>query len=261
MEQISSWVQYNPVQTMRSAMGSFVLLLLMLDASAQAGTNVAEIQQKVAALITISPALAAGHLGFEFIDAENGTVLASQNADRFFTPASNTKLYTTALALVRLGQTYRFQTVVRASHALASSDAIPDLTIVGGGDPNLSGRVLPFSQTANDNDPLFCLRQLADRIAGKGIRRIAGNIYGDDTRHPFDPYPDGWSVDDTLWYYGIVTLYGPRDVRLAVSGTRTQPLVHRELVFLGVGCSPAKTVSERTRIMFQRIPPCCVAWR
>ena len=45
---------------------------------------------------------------------ERDRVLFERNADRLFLPASNAKLFTTALALVRLGPDYRFQTRVLA---------------------------------------------------------------------------------------------------------------------------------------------------
>jgi D-alanyl-D-alanine carboxypeptidase/D-alanyl-D-alanine-endopeptidase (penicillin-binding protein 4) len=130
-------------------------------------------------------------------------VLAAQAGTELFTPASNAKLYTTALALVRLGATYQFRTVVRTSMPVSPGEsAVSDLIFVGGGDPNLSGRVLPFSQTAIDSNPLSSVQKLADQIQSRGIETVKGDIVGDDTRYPFEPYPDGWTVDDSLWYYG-----------------------------------------------------------
>ena len=74
------------------------------------------------------------------VDLASGKTLYESNPDHFFVPASNTKLFTTALALERLGPDFTFQTRVLA-------DAPPDaegrihgpLRLVGGGDPNLSG--------------------------------------------------------------------------------------------------------------------------
>src|SRR5690242_16722373 len=69
--------------------------------------------EKLLDLINSSPSLTHAHIGWKFIEADTSKVLAEHEASNFFTPASNTKLYTTAAALVRLGVTYRFKTVVK----------------------------------------------------------------------------------------------------------------------------------------------------
>jgi serine-type D-Ala-D-Ala carboxypeptidase/endopeptidase (penicillin-binding protein 4) len=262
-------VQYNPAFAMlltmlRSFLGSFVLALLLLPGGifAQTGPDAAVLKEKVNALVAAFPALAPGRLGFQFIDAENGTVLAEQNAAQFFTPASNTKLYTTALALVRLGQTYRFQTVVRTSRPLANGEtAVPDLTLVGGGDPNLSGRILPFAQNAIDNDPLTAIRQLADQIQSHRIQWVAGDIIGDDSRYPYDPYPDGWTVDDTLWYYGApvsALVVNDNSIHVTVRPTEVGELASVELKpeigHLILLNEAATEESSTTKIAFSRLP-------
>ena len=66
-----------------------------------------------------------------------GRLSSKLNADHFFVPASNTKLFTTALALKRLGPDYTFRTTVRM-------DAGGSIRLVGGGDPNLSNRAIPY---------------------------------------------------------------------------------------------------------------------
>lgn len=162
-------------------------------------------------MISSSPDLPHGHIGFEFVDAESGKILAQMGAREFFTPASNTKLYTTALALVRLGITYQFKTAVKTSAILTPAEThTPDLIFVGGGDPNLSGRILPFTQepaspessgTIN-HDPLAAVNKLADQVVEKGIQVVDGDVIGDDSRYPFEPYPDGWTFDDGIWNYG-----------------------------------------------------------
>ena len=53
-----------------------------------------------------------GEWGLLISDAKTGEVLFEQNADRYFVPASNMKLFTTALALATLGRDYRFRTTL-----------------------------------------------------------------------------------------------------------------------------------------------------
>jgi D-alanyl-D-alanine carboxypeptidase/D-alanyl-D-alanine-endopeptidase (penicillin-binding protein 4) len=77
-----------------------------------------------------------------------------------------------------------------------------DLRFVGSGDPNLSGWEIPYRPESPAGDPLRAVEQLADQLVAKGIRRIVGNVIGDDTLYPYDPFPDGWTVDDSNWDYG-----------------------------------------------------------
>ena len=166
----------------------------------RAPTRVAE---RLAELISNTSAVARGSFGFKVVDVETGGVVAEQNAGHFYTPASNAKLYTTAAAMVRLGPNYRYETEVRTSGAwMPGQAAVPDLQLIGSGDPNLSGRVLPYQVDARDGDPLAALKDLADQIAAAGIHDVIGDVIGVATRYPGDLYPDGWTLDDSLYYYG-----------------------------------------------------------
>jgi D-alanyl-D-alanine carboxypeptidase/D-alanyl-D-alanine-endopeptidase (penicillin-binding protein 4) len=135
--------------------------------------------------------------GIEVVDLESGKTLYRWNADRFFVPASNTKLFTTAMALTRLGPDFTFQTRV-------VSDAAPDangriggpLRLVGGGDPNLSARAIPYHRGPISGDPLAAIEDLADQIAARGVKRIDGDIIGDDTWYAWEPYAAGWGIED-----------------------------------------------------------------
>jgi D-alanyl-D-alanine carboxypeptidase/D-alanyl-D-alanine-endopeptidase (penicillin-binding protein 4) len=137
------------------------------------------------------------------VDAKSGRTLYDRASGRLMTPASNTKLFSTAMALTLLGPGHRFHTSVRAQTLPDSSGAIRgDLELTGGGDPTLSGRTLPYDKDAADGDSLAVIESLPDEVVRAGVRRVDGNIVGDDTNWIWEPYPDGWTIDDAIWYYG-----------------------------------------------------------
>jgi D-alanyl-D-alanine carboxypeptidase/D-alanyl-D-alanine-endopeptidase (penicillin-binding protein 4) len=141
--------------------------------------------------------------GVRIVDLTDESVIYARNADHFFIPASNTKLLSTALALKRLGPGFRFTTVVLSESAPDGNGRIAgDLRLVGGGDPNLSARILPYVKDEFGPDPLHDIAEMADQVVAKGVRKIDGDIVGDDTAFVYEPFPDGWSVDDAVWEYG-----------------------------------------------------------
>jgi D-alanyl-D-alanine carboxypeptidase/D-alanyl-D-alanine-endopeptidase (penicillin-binding protein 4) len=181
----------------------FRLASTLLLASSIIAAPAADLTREVTDLIQTSPAVQRGSLGFKFVDVQSGEVLAELNSAKFFIPASNTKLYTTALALVRLGPDYKFQTQLRTSGAWTPGQAtVSDLQVVGGGDPNLSGRVLPYAVHSVDADPLGPMNELASKLAAAGLRQIDGDVIGVATRYAGDLYPDGWTIDDSIYSYG-----------------------------------------------------------
>jgi D-alanyl-D-alanine carboxypeptidase/D-alanyl-D-alanine-endopeptidase (penicillin-binding protein 4) len=173
-------------------------VLLLWLAPALAGANLAE---GVRRAIDVSAKTA--FWGIQIEDLESGTILFGQNADRLFVPASNTKLFTAALALVRLGPEYRFVTTVTAGRPPDDSGAVHGrLRLVGGGDPNLSARPIPYTKEPYSGDPLAAMDELAAQVAARGVRRVLGDIVGDDTAYVWQPFPPGWAIDDPVWDYG-----------------------------------------------------------
>jgi len=150
------------------------------------------------------PDVARGFWGIEVVSVATGKTLYSRNADKLFTPASNTKLFTTAAALALVGPDYRFHTTVESTATLDRYGRLNgDLVLVGRGDPNLSGRTLPYNLKTERKPPyLRSLEALADQVVQKGVKYIDGDVVADDTYYAFERYGEGWAQDDLTWEYG-----------------------------------------------------------
>jgi serine-type D-Ala-D-Ala carboxypeptidase/endopeptidase (penicillin-binding protein 4) len=151
-----------------------------------------------------SPDLARSFWGIEVASLTSGKTLDAQNAGKLFTPASNTKLFTTAAVLALIGPDYRFRTTVESSGTLDRYGRLNgDLVLVGRGDPNLSGRELPYDLRTQRNDhPIQVLETLADALVEKGVKYVDGDLVADDSFFAFERYGEGWSQDDLLWAEG-----------------------------------------------------------
>jgi serine-type D-Ala-D-Ala carboxypeptidase/endopeptidase (penicillin-binding protein 4) len=145
-----------------------------------------------------------GVWGMLVVDRDTGATLYEMNADRFFIPASNAKLFTTALALATLGPDYRFHTTLESEAALTSDGRLAgDLILVGRGDPDLSNRKMPYSgMPEREGIPEKVLAELADQAVAGGLKQVDGNIVSDDRYFPYDPYPAAWTVGDLYFRFG-----------------------------------------------------------
>ncbi|MBI4442534.1 MAG: D-alanyl-D-alanine carboxypeptidase/D-alanyl-D-alanine-endopeptidase [Acidobacteria bacterium] len=144
------------------------------------------------------------HWGIEVVSLRDGQLRFGWNLSKLFVPASTAKLFVTAAALARLGPQFRYRTTLEASAPIAEDGQLQgDLVLVGRGDPNLSGRVLPYQPESGRTAPTTrLLEELSGQLAAQGLRSITGDIVVDDTYFVYQPYGQGWEVDDLLWSYG-----------------------------------------------------------
>lgn len=134
--------------------------------------------------------------GVFVMSLRDGRVLYARNADRTFAPASNMKVYTTAVALDSLGADYRWRTSVYAeSEPDGNGTLAGDLTLYGRGAPDLSSSI-------DGGESKSSLAELADELYKRGVRRVRGDIVGDESYFRGDPLGDGWLWNDVQWYFG-----------------------------------------------------------
>jgi len=177
-------------------------LLLALALPLCAAETEKPIAARISAFLDASPVARVSFWGVRIASLDGGRVLFDRNSSRLFLPASNAKLFTTAMALKRLGPDYRFQTRVLADRTPGADGCVESLRLVGGGDPNLSGRAIPYNPDAPAGDPLAAIEDLAAQVAARGVRCVNAAIVGDDTAYVWEPYADGWDVGDPVWDYG-----------------------------------------------------------
>jgi serine-type D-Ala-D-Ala carboxypeptidase/endopeptidase (penicillin-binding protein 4) len=137
-------------------------------------------------------------------DRDSGETLYELNADRFFTPASNAKIFTSTLALATLGPDFRFHTTLETTGRLGSDGRlVGDLVLMGRGDPDLSNRKFPYAGKVEREGPAeAALSKMVEDAVAKGLKEVDGDIVADDSYFPYDPYPAGWSVGDLYFTFG-----------------------------------------------------------
>jgi D-alanyl-D-alanine carboxypeptidase/D-alanyl-D-alanine-endopeptidase (penicillin-binding protein 4) len=165
--------------------------------------DIAKFRARVAEILSDARANRA-YWGISVADRDSGRVLYVLNDDHFFTPASNAKIFTTALALSVLGADYRFHTTIESNAALGSDGRLGgDLIFVGRGDPDLSNRKYPYEKGNLKDGPVDkVLGEMADAAVAKGLKEVDGDIVADDSYFPYDPYPAGWNAGDLFFAFG-----------------------------------------------------------
>ena len=131
------------------------------------------------------PDIAGAHWGVSVTTLDGKQVFAL-NDGQLFEPASNAKMFTTATAAALLPLTLTYTTNVVAEGAIDNAGTLHgDIAILGVGDPNISGRVLPYSEkTERTTAPLAALEAMADQVVKSGVKQIDGDVIGDDTWFP-----------------------------------------------------------------------------
>ena len=154
-----------------------------------------ELQSKIR-LRLARPEVRRAHIGVKIISLNSGKVVFEENAEKYFMPASNMKNFTVATALEKLTPDFRFVTSVYSA-------ALPDASGIIKGDLRIFGRGDVSISTSFSNGNYFKgLDDLADKIVRAGVKRVEGDLVGDESYFLGNPIPGSWEYDDLQWYYG-----------------------------------------------------------
>ena len=168
-----------------------------LLAQTPAAQDGASLERRIQAIIQ-RPAFAHSSFGIEFYSLSSGKVVYQFNPEKLMVPGSTTKLLTEGTVLSLLGSDYQFHTRVYRTGPVKNGTLEGDIVIVASGDPNLSGRIQPDGTLAYEEmdhsyggpdskgigDPLLVIRQFAQQIADKGIKRVKGRVLVDNSLFP-----------------------------------------------------------------------------
>lgn len=142
---------------------------------------------KINEIIEKSPS-ANARWGVIAVSMKDGRVLCSRDGRKLFNPASIQKTLTAIVALDRLGADFRWKTSIYAENQIDSDGTLNgDLVIYGEGAPDFNAE---------------SLENLAAQLQEKGLKRVKGNIVGDDSYFRGDTIGDGWTWNELQWYYG-----------------------------------------------------------
>ena len=154
-----------------------------------------ELQQRLADLVS-QPKYSAALWGVKIVSLDSGKTLFEHNPQHLFSPASNSKLYTVALALDQLGADYRIKTSLYAKTRPNKTGTLAgDLLIYGRGDPTINARL-------HGGDIYRALGPLVSALTNAGVKRITGDLVGDESYFRGPPFGSGWMWDDLEYYYG-----------------------------------------------------------
>ena len=140
-----------------------------------------DLPEKINSLIT-HPELNKAHWGILIKTLEKQTTLYDRDGNQFFIPASNTKLLTTAAALVKLGESYQIKTPI---YYQGNSPRLSHLILIGKGDPSLT---------------IEQLKTVANTLQSQGIKQVEKLILEDKTL-PQNYLNPTWEWEDIHFYF------------------------------------------------------------
>lgn len=135
-----------------------------------------------------------GVLGVSIYSQKEQKYLTQFRADSLFTPASTLKLLTTSTALSLLDLDWRPKTQLEFQGIRTGSQFEGQIKIIGGGDPNLSGRYFPSAIQSLDS--------LVQQVVNLGLDTLKGEFVTDTTLYHSPLRPATWESRFYDQWYG-----------------------------------------------------------
>ncbi|MGH9366263.1 MAG: D-alanyl-D-alanine carboxypeptidase/D-alanyl-D-alanine endopeptidase, partial [Thermoanaerobaculia bacterium] len=198
-------------------------ILMLLPATAPAGSSATSrnrpraaapapktLDEALALAVRRPPAPETG-VSIAIAELETGQPVYERNPQTPETIASVTKLFSTAAALHFLGPDYRFRTTFWRRGDLYDGTLVGSLLVVGGGDPNISGRFY-----GDDYNAVF--DQWAEGLARAGVLRVSGDLILNASF--FDSvgrHPEWRAGQEARWYQAPISALSYNDNVVLVS--------------------------------------------
>ena len=117
---------------------------------------------------------------------KTGKLIYDHNGSVARQTASNMKLLTGAAVLQQLGEDYRFPTTLYIDGKVTNGTLAGNVYLQGSGDPTLQYNHL---------------QKIAKQLAAQGIKKVAGQLYLDDTLFTDSQVPPGATRSEETYYY------------------------------------------------------------
>jgi D-alanyl-D-alanine carboxypeptidase/D-alanyl-D-alanine-endopeptidase (penicillin-binding protein 4) len=234
-------------RTAALVLASFLAALLPAPSQAKTAPPPVAALGLNAALRTAAQKPPTSDLSIAVADLETGEVVFERNPDRPLIIASITKAISSAAALHYLGPDYKFQTTFWRRGEIREGSLLGSLLVVGGGDPNISGRFY-------DDDYNAVFDRWAQGLVRAGVTKVVGDLvlnasfFDSVSRHP--DWPAG---QESKWYAAPISALSYNDnvvlVSIGPGGKVGRPaavtiLPETDLVH---AVSRAKTAGRKTR--------------
>src|SRR3989442_1334876 len=218
-------------------MRKLILASLTISATLTAQTPAAKprttplkgsLERRLATLLD-QPPFHRANWGLYVVD-DRGKVLFERNGDRFYVPASNTKLVVSAAATVLLPVDYRVKTSLYMNGRMDNGVLHGDLVLYGRGDPTWSERCFSVDSLAPGacDSAFTAIDAVADSLRARGLKRVTGKLVGDGSYFEPTLVHPGWNAWDLNWWYaapvsGLGFHDNSVDFHIAPGGAVDQP--------------------------------------
>jgi D-alanyl-D-alanine carboxypeptidase/D-alanyl-D-alanine-endopeptidase (penicillin-binding protein 4) len=176
---LSGWELKNAAVPRRLV--AVALAAVFVSAAPAASAGPIPLARKLSQALSV-PQVAKSRTGAVAVDLTTGRAVYAHNLQLPLIPASNEKLAVTYASLLALGPSFRFSTDALGEGELVGSVWRGDIFLKGYGDPMLS---------------TLDLLKLSSQLYSQGIRRVSGQIVGDESFFDAKRMAPGWKP----WYF------------------------------------------------------------